>query len=62
MNRNKVIDELVEIYSKFLTNAGSAELEDILASGFKGFEGYSDDELLEILNSMKEISGIEEES
>lgn len=62
MNRNKVIDELVEIYSEFLTNAGSAELEDLLACGFKGFDSYPDDELLEILKSLREISGIDEES
>ncbi len=57
MPRNKIISQLIEYYVEYYTNIGKVEFKDILASGFKGFENYTDKELTEALKNMKEILG-----
>lgn len=57
MSKTEMINELIKYYVEYYTNIGKVELKDILASGFKGFENYSDKELTEALESIKEILG-----
>ncbi len=55
MNRNIVIDELIEFYIEEYLNVDKDGLRNILASGFKGFENHTDKELEEWLENVKEI-------
>lgn len=59
MDKDKVINELIEFYVEEYSSVFLDGLRDILTYGFKGFKNLSDKELEEELKKMKEEKGEE---